>query len=1246
MSEKSSPLSALPGYGLLAVALTVLFGVAAVRNEGQKNRGPENERSPTALAATGTSAAGDAPSWRGRLVVEVGGGAKPVPGHLRFLKEQGVVTGISSLKVAPSTSFLILTLPDPLSSQLGYWYDQSIDALTRAMSATAYTLSARWFPWAVKSEDKPKGKVTREGDPETEPGVVVYSRQGDARDRRVVLVVGENPTSGLRVKALEAALKLAEPREGEGQSEIHLVGPFFTGSQPSLGKVLLKWCPERKNRVVKCITGTATGLKPWEEVFGARLRDSLGSPIRGTQVPFAQLNRAALHYLSKPGRTSPSDSLGVSPRGKVAYLVEANSGFGEAAEDCAVVESRAEDSPPPLVFRFPMHIGRLAGIRSKEERERDERLGLIRPGEGKLVALDENRSDDIVPAADETRTALIDQRLLADYWAAIRRERVRYVFVVATDPRDVLFLLEQIQTACPDAQPVTFAADLHYAHPDYLRFMRGVMVVGTYPLIPRAQRWQAVSGTDLRRMPFPSSHAEGVYNAVLATLGRKDQMADYMPPRFDGARVRAPAIWVTAVGENGEFVPLAYFTGYDDDPGFLVPAEKAKDEAASAEEAKVDSPFTLPFFYFSGAVAVALVVAAWRVWKANKKSSDPSGSGKGREWAPGVRAQYLLLTGIGGAFASLPLVLALWSAPPGWGSLEEASLCVVAALLLALCVAGTSWAVWRQWRLTVQGLTTAPAPSGSPQWELAPWPAFAFTLLVAGVVFGWLLVDHARLATPARVLFAERAASLFSGCSPVVPAAVVALGLLGYGLLGLGLVRLTTEFRVDNPYPNWGGDPPAGQGKEAVVQDAVRRIGTSARALDSDIVGLAGAFTDPGQGRWGRWYRLGLVLAAGGMAVAALALVVFGRDVHDWPLFCLGFVVLVGAAALCVGLLHSVWRHDPDPAAWRPRPGALLLLALAGSACGVALHRSQRTWESQAWNCLFATGLLALAFLTLAAAYRLYRLWREVEKITRAVMAIPMVGAFDWFPDKVAKVFGAYLLTARRAPLDLVIPVHLLHQLQQALEEPGVQDNWQAQAAAALLKTPESPYQKGEDEFTGQQASVLCRAAARLVDVLALGWETRPLPEAFGTVLSDARREAEQPTGWRCLAEQFVAIMAVVFLSQFFTRMRYLALMAVTASASLLLAVTAYQFEPERFLMYTAVGFAGAVICLLVWILYSMNRNELVSRVTRTTPDKFQLDAAFVQNLAVFVLPLLAVVVTQLAGRMRSVVEPVLAWLR
>ena len=242
-------------------------------------------------------------------------------------------------------------------------------------------------------------------------------------------------------------------------------------------------------------------------------------------------------------------------------------------------------------------------------------------------------------------------------------------------------------------------------------------------------------------------------------------------------------------------------------------------------------------------------------------------------------------------------------------------------------------------------------------------------------------------------------------------------------------------------------------------------------------------------------------------------------------------------------------------------------------------------------------------------------------------------------------MFGAYLLTGRRRTLDLIIPLHLLEQVRTAAEAAGRGDRAAARAVAVIPQRPPVPT-CGADEMEGRSATDLCKVAAELVEILAPGWGNQRLPDAFGTVGAGADKEVDPPANWRALAEQFIAIMSVIFLSQFFARMRCLVYMTIVPAGTLLVAITSYQFEPEQFLMYTAVGFAGAVIVLLVWLLYRINKNELVSRTTRGTPNKFQLDTAFVQNVGVFVVPLAAIIVTQLAGRLRSVTEPLLGWLR
>lgn len=271
MSEKSSTLSSLPGYGLLAVALAFLFGVTPARK-------PEEHKPEPGAASP---------------VLNVAVAEKKVTesGHLNFLREKKLLEPDRKEPTpVANTRFLILTLPDPIDSQLGYWYDQSIDALTRAMSdlnkpgSPRYSLVDRWFPWTVVGEDKSKNLTLRAGTPRSEPGVMIYQRNGQPGEHMVVLVVGENPLSGIAVEALKTALTLAGNAREYANKPIPVVGPFCTGSQISLGRTVADWAdakrPHASSPVVTCVTGSALGLKPWAELCegpeGVRLQNLCG----------------------------------------------------------------------------------------------------------------------------------------------------------------------------------------------------------------------------------------------------------------------------------------------------------------------------------------------------------------------------------------------------------------------------------------------------------------------------------------------------------------------------------------------------------------------------------------------------------------------------------------------------------------------------------------------------------------------------------------------------------------------------------------------------------------------------------------------------------------------------------------------------------------------------------------------------------------------------------------------------------
>jgi hypothetical protein len=181
--------------------------------------------------------------------------------------------------------------------------------------------------------------------------------------------------------------------------------------------------------------------------------------------------------------------------------------------------------------------------------------------------------------------------------------------------------------------------------------------------------------------------------------------------------------------------------------------------------------------------------------------------------------------------------------------------------------------------------------------------------------------------------------------------------------------------------------------------------------------------------------------------------------------------------------------------------------------------------------------------------------------------------------------------------------------------------------------------------------SLLSRFLLRL---LVSRWPNRPLNEVFGTEpapIPPSPEEVLQPYQQACrqrwveMAEGFVAIQVVVYLCQFFIQLRNLAWSIVICS-SLLLAGTSYPFYPEKLLLFLLLGLVGVAVISVFSVLFAINRNELVSRISGTTPNRLTPDANFISSLFTYALPALGVVVVQLSGAFRFVFEPLLRVLR
>jgi hypothetical protein len=116
---------------------------------------------------------------------------------------------------------------------------------------------------------------------------------------------------------------------------------------------------------------------------------------------------------------------------------------------------------------------------------------------------------------------------------------------------------------------------------------------------------------------------------------------------------------------------------------------------------------------------------------------------------------------------------------------------------------------------------------------------------------------------------------------------------------------------------------------------------------------------------------------------------------------------------------------------------------------------------------------------------------------------------------------------------------------------------------------------------------------------------------------------------WMREAEDLLALRMVTFISQGAVHLRNLATYLVIAPVLLLLTVSSYPFQPQRFLVIFIWVILLAVVGAGVTVLVLMERNEFLSRVSHTKPNNIALDRTFITNLLAFLLPLVVAALNQ-----------------
>jgi hypothetical protein len=397
---------------------------------------------------------------------------------------------------------------------------------------------------------------------------------------------------------------------------------------------------------------------------------------------------------------------------------------------------------------------------------------------------------------------------------------------------------------------------------------------------------------------------------------------------------------------------------------------------------------------------------------------------------------------------------------------------------------------------------------------------------------------------------------------------------------------------------------------------------------------------------------------------------------------------------------EKVWEIVRSPHALRPFRPRLLVVWIGLTFAFCRLHSGfiptvEGTLFDGAVQFTFAAIVVLLVFTFLHTL----ELWHRLRRLLQHLAQLPLLQAFDRMPARVPSLFGPYLsssssdreshLVVRLQQLRALAEQYVrardrlahvaggaghLAELDRALgydanefrqqTEQWAEERW-AEAGRPVGELPRY-LEEAEAELArerarhlvreGQPFQDLCRNAARAcVDAIDRAYPALSVGEVFGPARAAGEGEAAAPAAdkepsaddplrhWFRLAEDYLAIEVVNWLSHFFAQLRNLVTFLVVGSILLMLTVVLYPFQPERLLLFFVGGMVLVFALGMLRLFFQIERDEVISRILKTTPNRVTLNPVFLSHVVTYVAPLVGVLAATSAdasGLLHTVLDP------
>ena len=463
---------------------------------------------------------------------------------------------------SPDLQFLIATLPNPVHTHFALEFDRLTDALQQAAQDQGFNYDSSWLPWieaprqygSLDDQDKSE---ERRNFREKQPGLLVFrsalslchlqdanqkAQRGCDRPYHgglLIFVVGENPTGGIDGDQFERAVAwIAALRPNGTKRNLHILSPFFSGSFPSLARLLTTeksqaYIVTNKASIasvggqgdlsaVEVFSGSASA-QPAIEWFQKFLADRKLGQFRTFQETDDLLINRYCRLLDRQGYDT----------GRLAIASEDETAYGAVGANARVAQ-REQDNPDPALHECIKQIGEetvgplnlyyprdIASLRSAYSMQGG--FGTGHPAQqstqsGLPLDLSEGDSSehDTIRSYAGEQTLLSREAALFELVNLLKAHRIEFILLRSSNALDQIFLTQFFARTYPDARVIILNSDVMFRRSSESQGFRGTMTLSTYPLLTWEQDWtfhQTPESQHSHRV-FPDAGSEGLYLAV------------------------------------------------------------------------------------------------------------------------------------------------------------------------------------------------------------------------------------------------------------------------------------------------------------------------------------------------------------------------------------------------------------------------------------------------------------------------------------------------------------------------------------------------------------------------------------------------------------------------------------------------------------------------------------------------------------------------------------------------------------